>query len=360
MKYIKMFLVLCVMMFALSGCGKDVCDIAFITDEGTIEDGALNEACWNGITQFCSDSNFRAAHYEPQGFTKKDYLNKINEAVKDGADIVVCPGYMMENAVFEAAHKHKKVSFILLDGVPRDANETGEDNEDMINIPANVKPMVFAEEEAGFMAGYAAVKDGYTRLGYIGGIPEESVIQYGYGFVQGADYAAIEIGAKISIKYAYAGTSQKSDEVKNIARSFYDDGTEIIFVNGGNIINSVIATSEETYGLVIGSDVDYTNISSNVMFSVIKNIQGAVYSSLNDYYNGHFNGGITENLSVTNNGVGIVMGSAFFNKYTFSDNEAITYAFANDGIKPYNGTDIGTTKELELVNVEVEFIDNGE
>lgn len=351
MKLKKILFILCFMLFMLTGCGKDVCDIAFITDEGTIEDGALNEACWNGIMQFCSDSNFRAAHYEPSGFTKKDYLSKINDAVKDGADIVVCPGYMMETAVYEAANKYKKVSFILLDGIPRNESE----NDD--SIPANVKPIIFNEVEAGFIAGYAAVKDGYTRLGYIGGIPEESVIQYGYGFVQGADYGAIEMGSKINIKYTYAGTSTKNDGVKQIARDFYDDGTEIIFVNGGNIIQSVISTAEESYGLVIGSDTDYTNMSSNVMFSVIKNIQGAVYSSLNDYYNGHFNGGVTEVLSVSNQGLGIVMGTAFFKQYSYYDNEAITYAFSNDGIKPYAGTDFGTTKELELVNVDVDYVE---
>lgn len=347
----KILFILCFAMFMLTGCGKDVCDIAFITDKGTIEDGGQNEACWNGIVQFCTDSNFRAVHYEPSGFETKDFLNKINEAVKDGADIIVCPGYMMETAVYEAANKHKKISFILLDGVPHDAGET--DN----TVPSNVKPIVFKEEEIGFMAGYAAVKDGYTRLGYIGGIPEEAVIKYGYGFVQGADYAAIEMGAKINIRYTYAGTSQKSDEIKNIAKDYYENGTEIIFVNGGNIIQSVISTAEESYGLVIGSDVDYTNLSSNVMFSAIKNIQGAVYSSLNDYYNGHFNGGVIETLSVSNQGVGIAMGSAFFKQYTSDDNEAVTYAFANNDIKPYGGTDIGTTKELEMVNVEVEYIE---
>ena len=333
---------------SLAGCkSKDSCEVAFITDGGTVEDARYNESCYAGLVKFCDEKNVTYKAFVPEVNVVEGYLAQIELAVNEGAKIIVCPSYMLEEAVYKAASLYPKVNFVLVDGMPH--NEDYSDT----TIAENVLPITFAEEEAGFLAGYAAVRDGYERLGFLGGMAEESVIRYGYGFIQGADYAGIELGQKVYIAYTYTGTFDINQGVQDMAAIFYDYSVKAIMACGGEGGNSVMKAAEEKSGAVIGTDYDHGYESPAVVFSCVKKLEKAVYDALNDYYNGNFEGGKERHLTCAEEGVMLTMDSGKFNTFSDIEYNAIYDELASKKIVPYSDTSIGTTAELNLVNTEI-------
>lgn len=337
-----------VMVLSISGCGgkKESCEVALITDIGTVEDGGVNEECYKGIKRLCEEKGLSYRYFIPNGYDTADYSEQIKIAIDNGAKVIVCPGYMLEESVYNAAKENESVKFILVDGLPHNADYSD------FTIAENVLPITFAEEEAGFLAGYAAVRDGYKRLGFLGGMPEESVIRYGYGFVQGADYAGIELGRKVYIAYSYMDTFSEDKKVYDTASVFYDFSVEIIMANGGAIDNSVMTAAEEKNKAVIGTDIDKAYDSNSVAFSCVKNIEGSVYNALSDYANDTFSGGAERHLTVAEDGIYLTMNGKF-KEFSEVEYNAIISEMKAKNIVPYAGTNIGTTAELDLVNVEV-------
>lgn len=342
-------LLLMVSVLAISGCksSKAKTEIALITDGGTVEDAEYNEGCFSGLKRYAEENEISYKIYTPEYDMTDGYLMQIDNAVKDGADVIICPSYMLEEAVFKAASLYPKVNFILVDGTPH--NEDYSDT----TIAENVLAITFAEEEAGFLAGYAAVRDGYERLGFLGGMAEDSVIRYGYGFVQGADYAGIELGQKVYIAYTYTGTFSEDQGVQDMAGIFYDYSVKAIMACGGEGGNSVMKAAEEKSGAVIGTDYDHKYDSPAVVFSCIKNLDKAVYDALTDYYNGSFAGGTNKRLTCAEEGLLLTMDSGKFNSFSEIEYKAIYDELTSKEIVPYGNTDIGTTAELDLVNTEI-------
>lgn len=194
-----------------------------------------------------------------------------------GAKVVILPGYLFAAAAAEAQTAYPDVNFIVLDTEPEGGNA------------ANTVSILYQEEQAGFLAGYAAVKDGYTKLGYIGGMDVPAVIRFGYGFIQGADYAAQEMGVEAEVKYWYSYSFTPNDDIKNKAASWYTEGTEVIFSCGGGIYNSVVAAAEEGNGKVIGVDSDQAHVSETVITSAMKDLPNSVILALTRLYD---NGGV--------------------------------------------------------------------
>jgi len=348
---ITAFLIAISAMLAFAGCNKKTIstekyEVAFITDVGTVEDGGCNEQCYNGIEKYCTENGISYTSYIPEGYETQVYMQTITKAVENGANVIVCPGYLLEEAVYNSASEYEKVSFILVDGIPHNSDYTD------YTIPENVLSITFAEEEAGFLAGYAAVRDGYDRLGFLGSMPEESVIKYGYGFVQGADYAGIEIGKKVYIAYTYMGTFSDDQKVYDTAAVFYDYSVEAIMASGGTISSAVMQAAEEKGKAVIGVDVDESIESPSVVFSCIKNYEDAVYNAVADVYNESFPGGTVRHLTASEKGIEITMDKTF-NEFSEVEYSAIYNELASKEIVPYAGTDIGTTAELDLVNTEI-------
>ncbi len=341
---------LVLMTFTLAGCGKGI-DIAFITDMGTVYDGSFNQGTYEGVVKFAEESGKTCKVYEPDGVTGEEYLKNIKQAVKDGAEVVVCPGYLFEETIYKAQKKYPKVEFILVDGQPHNAD--GSD----YTVEANTMPIVFSEEQAGFLAGYAAVRDGNRELGFMGGNAQDSVIRFGYGFVQGADYAAIEMGVNVSIRYCYANTFLESDDVKNMTSAWYKGGTQVIFACGGAMGKSVFAAAEENGGKVIGVDIDQSPVSETIITSAKKELGNAVYQGLVNYYDGTFTGGTLYEMDAANAGVGLEMDNARFSTFTREEYDNVYARLVSGGIVPYRATDYGNTSDLELVSTEVYYME---
>ena len=183
----------------------------------------------------------------------------------------------------------------------------------------------YKEEQSGYLAGYAAVKDGNTKLGFMGGMAVPAVIRFGYGFVQGADDAAAELGLDVEIMYYYTGGFDATPEAQATAASWYENGTEVIFGCGGAVGNSVMAAAEAAGTKVIGVDVDQSGESETVITSAIKTLKNSVYEGIAAYYAGTFPGGETSIYSAENLGVGLPMESSKFDTFSPEDYDAIFY-----------------------------------
>jgi basic membrane protein A len=307
----------------------DTFELALITDLGTIDDKSFNQGAWEGLVQYAQENNITHKYYQPTEQSDDAYLNAIDLAVTGGAKLIVTPGFLFEVPIYIAQERYPDVHFVLLDGVPHNADYSD------YRTDANAVGVNYAEHEAGFLAGYAAVKDGSTKLGFVGGMAVPAVVRFGYGFVQGAEYAADELGlgaGSVSLNYHYTGGFDATPEAQALAASWYNSGAEVIFACGGAVGNSVMAAAEQANAKVIGVDVDQSGESATVITSATKGLSASVYSCIKDYYAGTFPGGQTQIFSAANDGVGLPMASSKFSTFAQADYDAIFAKLADGSV----------------------------
>ena len=233
--------------------GEKIVKVALTCDTGTIDDESFNQACWEAVTSYMGDD---CQYYlPPQEASDEDRETMIRTAVNEGADVIVCVGYLYGASLAWAADQYPNVKFIAVDVTQGDI---GTDT-----IPANCYCITFKEEQAGYMAGYAITKDGKTKLGFLGGMAVPAVIRYGYGFVQGADAAAQELGQNIEINYFYGGQFYGDANITSRMEGWYSNGTQVVFACGGGIYTSAVEAALKNNGYVIGVDVDQNYIGAN-------------------------------------------------------------------------------------------------
>jgi basic membrane protein A len=339
----KTILFILTVLFLTSGCSKQhnqnsagVYAIALITDIGTIDDKSFNQGSWEGLVKYAKEKGISHKYYQPTEQNPDAYLTAIDLAVRGGAKIIVTPGYLFETSVFIAQDRYPNVNFILVDGVPH-----SEDYSEF-KTGRNTVGVNYAEDQAGFLAGYAAVKDGNRKLGVIGGKALPAVVRFGYGFVQGAEYAAKELGlasGSIAINYHYTGDFKATSEIQALAASWYNSGVEVIFACGGQLGISVMAAAEQTNKKVIGVDVDQSSESDAVVTSAMKGLQVSVYDCISDYYEGKFPGGHTLVFAADNQGVGLPMKSSKFKTFKQADYDSIFKKLASGAIPRMDNLD---------------------
>lgn len=317
-------------------------ELALITDLGTIDDKSFNQGSWEGLVQYAEENGISHKYYQPVAQSNDDYLDSIQLAIEGGAKIVVTPGFLFEEPIFIAQEMYPDVSFILVDGEPH--------NEDysVFRTDSNTVGVLYKEEQSGFLSGYAAVKEGYTKLGFIGGMAVPAVVRFGYGFVQGAEYAAKELGIEeVTVNYNYTGKFEATPEAQALAASWYNDGVEVIFACGGAVGNSVMAAAEAAEGKwVIGVDVDQSGESERVLTSSTKGLRESVYKAIDAYYNGEFPGGETWRLGADNNGVSLPMGTSRFSVFTQDDYDAIFVKLATGEIELVTDTGAAAVTDI--------------
>lgn len=325
-------------------------ELALVTDLGTIDDKSFNQGAWEGMEKYAKENNISYKYYQPQEGTTDSYIETIGLAIEGGAKLVVCPGFLFEEPVYVVQDQYPDVHFILLDGEPHDADYNYKTND-------NVMPILFQEDQAGYLAGYACVKDGYTKLGFMGGMAVPAVIRYGYGFVQGADAAAEEMGVDVEIMYNYTGAFAATPEAQAMAASWYQNGTEVVFGCGGAVGNSVMAAAEEAGAKVVGVDVDQSSESDTVITSAMKQLSVSVYDGVKAFYDGSFPGGSTSVFTAANDGVGLPMDASKFETFAQADYDALYAKLADGSITIENGTDDSTTADLTLSKTKVNYVE---
>lgn len=325
-------------------------EVALVTDIGTIDDKSFNQGAWEGVEKYGEEKGVSYKYYKPVEKTTVAYEDTMKLAIEGGAKVVVCPGYLFEQAVYELQTEYPDTKFILIDGEPNDGSGTYKTAE-------NTLPILFEEDQAGFLAGYAAVYDGYTKLGFMGGLALPAVMRYGYGYIQGADYACEELGIdSVELKYNYTGTFTASPEVASAAAAWYQSGTEVIFGCGGGIGNSIMSAAEDANAVMIGVDVDQSSESDSVVTSAMKLLSNAVYDGVKSYFEDEFKGGETVTYDASVDGVGLPMDSSKFKKFdekTYEDIYAKVKSgevkIDNDVTKEVTGIE---TKHVKVVVVE--------
>lgn len=332
---VKLFRVLCLLVLVFgvtsvfAGCDGDKGEkVILITDKGDITDKSFNQGAFEGVKEYCEAHGIKFGYVKPKDATNAEYIAAIEQAIKGGATTIVTPGYLFEPAINEVQHDYPNVKFILLDGNP--ANVLDENEEPVGTLESNVYSIFYAEEQVGFLAGYAAVKEGYTQLAFMGGMAVPAVQRYGHGFIQGADAAALEMNLgddAISIKYLYTGDFKDTPDVRAAAATFYNEGVEIIFACGGSVGLAVMASAETANAKTIGVDVDQSGDSQTVITSAKKNLKGSVMQALEAIYETNkwasdF-GGKSVILDASKEGVSLEMDNARFQTFTQADYNAI-------------------------------------
>ncbi|MGM0435921.1 MAG: BMP family lipoprotein, partial [Bacillota bacterium] len=254
------------------------------------------------------------------------YISTIELAIENGAEIVVTPGFLFERAIYEMQNEYPDVTFVLLDAEPVD--EDGN-----VEVADNTVSVYYAEHESGFLAGYAAVHDGYEDLGFMGGIAVPAVVRFGTGYLAGAHYAADELDKTINFpdnRYTYLGTFDPGDTVKTEAASWFNGGTDVIFAAAGGAGSSVMSAAEDQEAMMIGVDVDQSSNSETVLTSATKALANSVQEVLDRYYNDDFPGGETIRLGAGSDGVSLPMENSRFDTFSQDDYDAI-YGEIADG-----------------------------
>ena len=299
-------------------------ELAFVTDVGQLKDKSFNQGTWNGVKAYAVANGLSYKYYQPANgdqATDDDRYDAMKAAVEGGAKVVVCAGFMQEAALTKAATEYPEAKFIFIDGYP-----IGLDN---------VAPIAFKEEQSGHFAGYAVVMDGFTKLGFCGGGggTNPACCRYGYGFAQGAEAAAAELGVEVELKYSwqYGASFSASPELQTMAKGWYETGTEIIFSCGGSMFASIAAAAAENDGYVVGVDVDQSFESDTVVTSALKGLSNATEWAIAKCYDGTFEeiGGIATSLGVNDNAVGLPTETWSFETYTVEQYEAALEAVKN-------------------------------
>ena len=277
--------------------------VAMITDYGDITDQSFNQTTYEACKAFAEDNGVEFSYFKPAGDNTADRVAMIEKAADEGYNVIVMPGYAFGGAIVEAAPEFPDVKFIALDVAKGDLLEAGvakagesydynPDNWDLEKYVdmSNVYCAIYQEELCGYMAGYAAVKLGYKSLGFLGGMAVPAVIRYGYGFVQGVDAAAADLGlSDVTVKYVYGGQFFGDADITAVMDTWYANGTEVVFACGGGIYTSAVDAAKKANGKVIGVDVDQAGVIANyagvdglTVTSAMKGLYPATYDTLND------------------------------------------------------------------------------
>ncbi len=302
-------------------------EIAFVTDVGQLKDKSFNQGTFDGVKLYAANNDKSYKYYQPANgdkATDDDRYDAMKAAVDNGAKIVVCAGFKQEAAIRKAAIEFTDVSFVFIDGYP--VTETTEEGAPVLK---NVAGISFQEEQSGYLAGYAAVMEGYTKLGFTGGGggTNPACCRFGYGFVQGVDAAAAAKGVKAEVNYSwlYGSSFSASPELQTMAAGWYQNGTEVVFSCGGSMFASVSAAAEAADAKVIGVDTDQSFESDTVITSATKGLASSVQWALEKFYADQFAeiGGVGTALGAKDDAVGLPTATWSLENWSVDDYDAL-------------------------------------
>ncbi len=369
MKKVLLSLLLAFCAFSLIGCGTtESYEIAMVTDYGDITDQSFNQTTWEAVTDYANAHGKTYAYYKPAGDSTAERVAKVEQAIAQGAKVVVMPGFAFAETIYEVQDEYPEVKFIALDVAEGDvfgcfyvdpyaAEPVLKDENDQPHISSNVVCVVFQEEEAGYLAGYAAVMNGETKLGFLGGMAVPAVQRYGYGFVQGVADAAAEKGVEVELWYIYGGQFFGDATIKGKMDTWVEQGCETIFACGGGIFTSVLDAIEGKANCkLIGVDTDQSKSlpGKPVLTSAMKGLTDATKTCLDEFYGSWTVGGQVINYGLKTNTskeyVGLPRDTWSMEAFTIAQYDAVLAAIRSGEVQISADT---TAKLEDLAN---EFI----
>lgn len=298
-------------------------EVAMVTDVGQLKDKGFNQGTWNGTKYYASQNGKSYKYYAPANGSEasdNDRIAAMRQAVTNGAKIIVAPGYLQATAMSTVAKDSPDVKFVFVDGWALGLK--------------NVTAITYKEQESGYFAGYAAVKEGYRKLGFMGGGggTNPACNRFGYGFAQGAEAAAKELGladnaVELQYSYMYGASFSASADLQAMAAGWYAAGTEVIFSCGGSMFDSVkAAAAEYSNAKIIGVDVDQSGESTRVITSAVKGLSVSVEKILGQFYDGKWDTELSDkaqNLGATDDSTGLPTDTWSMKKFTKADYETL-------------------------------------
>jgi basic membrane protein A len=292
--------------------------IAFVTDIGQLKDKSFNQGTWEGVKRYAKENSKSYKYYQPangNNATDDDRYDSMKAAADGGAQIIVCAGFMQANALDKAAKEFTNVKFVFIDGWALGLD--------------NVTAIVYKEEQSGYLAGYAAVMEGYTKLGYSGGGggTNPACQRFGYGFIQGANDAAKAKNITVSMKYSwnYGSTFSSSADLQTMLNGWYSTGTEVVFAAGGSMCQSAFSAASANDGKVIGVDVDQSGDSATVITSATKGLREGTMFALDSFYTNKWSeiANIAKNLGAESDAVGLPTATWSMEKFKLEQYEEL-------------------------------------
>ena len=250
-----------------------------MVNESSPDKGYLENA-YSGMQIYAQAAGVSYSVYGAVKSTCEECLSVIKQAISDGASLILCAGSCFSEPVGILQEKYPDIHFLMLDGIPEAKNGNA------LSISSNVHCISFCEEQAGYLAGYMAVWEGYTKLGFIGSRSTDSITRYGYGYLQGIDDCANAFGIsrQISVHFCYADSLPSDKDIYHEAADWYQSGTEVIFSCGDSLYESILKAASAYNGLLIGADVDQSKLSDRFLTSACKDVQTAVIIALDEYF----------------------------------------------------------------------------
>lgn len=344
-------------MFPVAGKKKNAvsngygAQIALLVESGTtVDDKSYMQSIWEGVIHYADGAGQTRKYYQAKDNSEESLRKCAELAIKGNAECVIGAS-IYENTFGTLQSLYPDIMFLLFDSEPKDL-KTGK-----VCYSPNSLAVSFAEEQSGFLAGYAAVMDGFRNLGFVGGMALPAVIRYGYGFVAGCDYAAKELQLEqgdVNIKYNYAGTFVPNPESQAMASAWYHGGVDVIFACAGGLGDSIIKSAENANKYVIEVDQDKSGVSKTVITSATKDLNYALDILLTSWKDGNLTLGQNMRLSAKDNCVGLPMKTSRFRKFTGADYQKIYSELSSGGVKvsPVSTSDAPEWNQFQYVNLE--------
>ena len=326
--------------------------VAFVTDVGDLKDKSFNQGTYDGVKLYANANSKSYKYYKPANgdkATDDDRYDAMKAAVDNGAEVVVAAGFLQGAALEKAAKEFTDTKFVFIDGSPVDG-------------VTNLAAISFREEQCGYLAGYAVVKEGFEKLGFTGGGggTNPACVRYGYGFAQGANAAAAEMGKTVELNYTwqYGNSYSPSSELQALVNGWYNNGTEVSVGCGGNMYQSVAQAAAENDAYMVGVDTDQSPLSETIITSAMKGLSDGVQWGLAYVFEGSFAdiAGKSTTLSAKENAVGLPTATWSLKNFTVEQYQAELAKIVNGEITVDNNSEMSNPEKAELSNVKVNFV----
>lgn len=273
-------------------------------------------AGWRGVQNFASTFGYTAQLFSAETDTAAAREDALRAAAESGASMVVCHGEAMATPLYAVQNDNPAVAYLLLDAEPHSEDFTD------YETASNTHCVLYSGEQAGYLAGYAAVMDGYTALGFVGADSMPETVSLANGMLQGAEAAAERQGQQVRFEMWYVGSGEASDEVTARVGSLFADGVQVVMADGGDLLTSCILAAENNGGQVIGAGWDASSRSDLVLTSALENDSIVVQNELYAYFTAGGwgeGGGATERQGVAQSAVSLPLSGWKFQNFSARD-----------------------------------------
>jgi basic membrane protein A len=277
-----------------------------VTDVGGIDDKSFNATAYKGVTDAVEQLGIEGQYLESQ--EQADYETNIQAFIDQGCDLIVTVGFLLGDATWAASEANPDQKFAIVD-YPN--NFDG-------NVRANLVGLNFDTAQAAFLAGYVAAASTQTgKVGTFGGIQIPPVTAFMDGFWYGVQYYNTQNGTAVEVlgwdpatqTGLFTGNFESTDDGRTFGENLMDEGADIIMPVAGPVgLGTAAAVQARGNAWIIGVDTDWTvsaaDYAAIVLTSVLKNMDVAVFDTIQTVLDGSFTGGDYLG-TLENGGVGI-------------------------------------------------------